>query len=77
MKVFEKGGFSLFFYGIHTNYLGNYQKEITKFAPHLKTMEHHGSDRLRNPADFKAAYLEHNVVIASFTLAGKDAKNQI
>ncbi|OUL23198.1 hypothetical protein BV372_30180 [Nostoc sp. T09] len=40
MKVFEKGGFSLFFYAIHSNYLGNYQKEMTKFAPHLKTMLH-------------------------------------
>ncbi|RCJ29141.1 helicase [Nostoc minutum NIES-26] len=57
-----------------TSVVGNWQKEIAKFAPHLKTMVHHGSDRLQNPADFKATCLQHDVVITSFTLARKDEK---
>jgi SNF2 family DNA or RNA helicase len=54
--------------------VGNWQKEIVKFAPHLKTMVHHGSSRIQQEADFKAASLQHDVVITSFTLARKDEK---
>jgi SNF2 family DNA or RNA helicase len=57
-----------------TSVVGNWQKEIAKFAPHLKTMVHHGGDRTSNSADFKAACLQHDVVITSFTLARKDEK---
>ncbi|WP_414542067.1 DEAD/DEAH box helicase [Nostoc sp. CCY0012] len=57
-----------------TSVVGNWQKEIAKFAPHLKTMVHHGSDRLQNSTDFKAACQQHDVVITSFTLARKDEK---
>ncbi|MBD2771355.1 DEAD/DEAH box helicase [Iningainema tapete] len=56
-----------------TSVVGNWQKEIAKFAPHLKTIVHHGSDRLQNP-HFKAACQQHDVVITSFTLARKDEK---
>lgn len=37
-------------------------------------MVHHGSDRISYLADFKAASLQHDVVITSFTLARKDEK---
>ncbi|QIR36704.1 DEAD/DEAH box helicase [Tolypothrix sp. PCC 7910] len=57
-----------------TSVVGNWQKEIAKFAPHLKSMVHHGGDRTQNTADFKAACLQHDVVITSFTLARKDEK---
>ncbi|KAF3885330.1 MULTISPECIES: DEAD/DEAH box helicase [Nostocales] len=57
-----------------TSVVGNWQKEIAKFAPHLKTMVHHGNSRFQNSADFKAASQEHDVVITSFTLARKDEK---
>ncbi|MGJ5673094.1 MAG: DEAD/DEAH box helicase [Nostochopsis sp.] len=57
-----------------TSVVGNWQKEIAKFAPNLKTMVHHGSDRISYLADFKAASLQHDVVITSFTLARKDEK---
>lgn len=57
-----------------TSVVGNWQKEIEKFAPHLRTMVHHGSDRIQVPADFKAACSEYDVVISSFTLARKDEK---
>ncbi|UKP00038.1 DEAD/DEAH box helicase [Nostoc sp. UHCC 0870] len=57
-----------------TSVVGNWQREIAKFAPHLKTMVHHGSDRLQNPTDFKAACKQYDVIISSFTLARKDEK---
>ncbi|NJR18720.1 MAG: DEAD/DEAH box helicase [Calothrix sp. CSU_2_0] len=57
-----------------TSVVGNWQKEIAKFAPHLQTMVHHGSDRLTQSADFQAACQQHDVVITSFTLARKDEK---
>ncbi len=57
-----------------TSVVGNWQKEIAKFAPHLKTMVHHGSTRLQNLADFKAACEQNDVIISSFTLARKDEK---
>ncbi len=57
-----------------TSVVGNWQKEIAKFAPHLQTMVHHGGDRLQKAADFKAACQEYDVVISSFTLARKDEK---
>ena len=56
-----------------TSVVGNWQREIAKFAPQLKTMVHHGSDRLQN-ADFQTACQEHDVVITSFTLVRKDEK---
>ncbi|MBD2616593.1 DEAD/DEAH box helicase, partial [Nostoc punctiforme FACHB-252] len=57
-----------------TSVVGNWQKEIAKFAPHLKTLVHHGSTRLQNGVDFSAACQEHDVVISSFTLVRKDEK---
>ncbi|BAY61537.1 putative helicase [Calothrix brevissima NIES-22] len=57
-----------------TSVVGNWQKEIAKFAPHLKSMVHHGGDRTQDTAKFKAACVQHDVVITSFTLARKDEK---
>ncbi|MBH8551908.1 DEAD/DEAH box helicase [Nostocaceae cyanobacterium CENA357] len=57
-----------------TSVVGNWQKEIAKFAPHLKTMVHHGSDRLQDSKEFKLACQQHDVIITSFTLARKDEK---
>jgi SNF2 family DNA or RNA helicase len=57
-----------------TSVVGNWLREIAKFAPHLQAMVHHGSDRLKDEAEFKATCLNHDVVITSFTLARKDEK---
>jgi SNF2 family DNA or RNA helicase len=57
-----------------TSVVGNWQKELEKFAPHLKSLIHHGSKRYQNEAEFKAACLEQDVIITSFTLVRKDAK---
>jgi SNF2 family DNA or RNA helicase len=57
-----------------TSVVGNWLREIAKFAPHLNARVHHGSDRLQDLSEFKADCLQQDVVITSFTLARKDAK---
>ncbi|WP_013325781.1 DEAD/DEAH box helicase [Gloeothece verrucosa] len=57
-----------------TSVVGNWKKEIEKFAPHLKTMVHHGGERLTDEAKFKTALASHDIVITSYTLARKDEK---
>lgn len=57
-----------------TSVVGNWQKEIAKFAPHLQSMIHHGSDRIQAAPEFKTACQKYDVVITSFTLARKDEK---
>lgn len=57
-----------------TSVVGNWYKEIEKFAPHLKAIIHHGSDRIQDEEEFKTASLAHALVITSFTLARKDTK---
>ncbi len=57
-----------------TSVVGNWKKEIEKFAPHLKVIVHHGSDRIQTEAEFKTASLKQDVVITSYTLARKDSK---
>jgi SNF2 family DNA or RNA helicase len=57
-----------------TSVLGNWQKEIEKFAPHLRVTIHHGSNRTQDLAKFKAMLTEHDVVITSYSLVRKDSK---
>ena len=57
-----------------TSVVGNWVREIAKFAPHLQAMVHHGSDRIKDEAEFNTACLQHDVIITSFTLARKDEK---
>lgn len=56
-----------------TSVVGNWQKEIEKFAPHLRSLVHHGSQRIQEPDPFQTAVQHCDVVITSFTLARKDA----
>jgi SNF2 family DNA or RNA helicase len=55
-----------------TSVLGNWQKEIEKFAPQLQALLHHGSNRLQDIKAFKAACEGQDIVITSYTLARKD-----
>ncbi|ELS32322.1 MULTISPECIES: DEAD/DEAH box helicase [Pseudanabaena] len=55
-----------------TSVVGNWQKEIEKFAPHLRAIVHHGSDRLQDAAAFQNIYQTHDLIITSFTLIRKD-----
>jgi SNF2 family DNA or RNA helicase len=56
-----------------TSVVGNWQKEIEKFAPHLRSLIHHGSDRLQKKEAFQAAIASCDVVITSYSLVRKDA----
>ncbi|GAB4379272.1 MAG: DEAD/DEAH box helicase [Elainellaceae cyanobacterium] len=57
-----------------TSVVGNWYKEIEKFAPQLRVLVHHGGQRQQDADAFKAEALQHDVVITSFTLARKDQK---
>jgi SNF2 family DNA or RNA helicase len=57
-----------------TSVVGNWNKEIEKFAPHLQVIVHHGSDRTQDLAAFKAASNKCDIVITSYSLARKDGK---
>ena len=57
-----------------TSVVGNWRKEIEKFAPHLKAIVHHGTERAKDVAEFQAMASQNNVVITSFTLIRKDLK---
>ncbi len=57
-----------------TSVVGNWQKEIEKFAPHLQTLIHHGAQRDTEQKGFQRACQQCDVVITSFTLVRKDIK---
>ena len=55
-----------------TSVIGNWEKEVEKFAPHLKTHIHHGSTREKECAEFAKLCSEQDMLITSYTLARKD-----
>jgi SNF2 family DNA or RNA helicase len=57
-----------------TSVVGNWHKEIEKFAPHLRVIIHHGSDRNSELAAFTNHSSQSDLVITSYTLARKDSK---
>jgi hypothetical protein len=59
---------------VPTSVIGNWQREIAKFAPHFRSIVHHGSDRSKDASEFKKEIASHHIVITSYTLVRKDAK---
>ncbi len=57
-----------------TSVVGNWRKEIEKFAPHLRSIVHHGTERAKNEAEFQLMAQRNDVVITSFSLIRKDLK---
>ncbi|MGB0564695.1 MAG: DEAD/DEAH box helicase, partial [Spirulinaceae cyanobacterium] len=57
-----------------TSVLGNWLREIAKFAPQIQATVHHGGTRIKDTKAFKALCREQDVVISSFGLARQDAK---
>ena len=55
-----------------TSVVGNWQREMGRFAPELKVLLHHGSDRLTDEAFVQAAGA-HDLVVSSFGLLRRDA----
>lgn len=56
-----------------TSVLGNWEREVKKFAPTLKAIVHHGDKRSQNQAFVKAAQ-SNNLIITSYTLVQRDLK---
>jgi SNF2 family DNA or RNA helicase len=54
-----------------TSVVGNWRREIGRFAPRLRVMVHHGSDRARGK-DFAASAQAHDVVISTYGLVRRD-----
>lgn len=54
-----------------TSLLGNWQRELNRFAPELSVYIHHGSKRLHGE-DFKEVCREHDVVLTTYQLVGRD-----
>jgi SNF2 family DNA or RNA helicase len=57
-----------------TSVIGNWAKEVERFAPHLKTLIHHGPGREQAPESFKAQLADKAMVITSYALARLDEK---
>ena len=57
-----------------TSVLGNWRKEIERFAPNLRTLVHQGSARIKDEKTFKATCQMHDVILTSFALARLDEK---
>ncbi len=54
-----------------TSVVGNWQREVARFAPGLRALVHHGSDRLTGK-DFVAEAQRHDLVISSYSLVRRD-----
>ena len=56
-----------------TSVLGNWERELKRFAPTLKIMLHHGAGRLQGKP-FAQAAAKHDVVLTSYPLVHRDEK---
>jgi SNF2 family DNA or RNA helicase len=56
-----------------TSVIGNWQKEIERFASCLKTFLHYGAERERSPEAFGERCRAHDMVITSYPLLRRDA----
>ena len=55
-----------------TSVIGNWQKEVERFAPHLTTFLHHGPEREQDAAAFARRAAAHALVITTYSLARRD-----
>jgi SNF2 family DNA or RNA helicase len=55
-----------------TSVIGNWEREVQRFAPSLHVVPHYGSSRLREPADFPRA--QATLVITTYGLLRRDAQ---
>ncbi|MEM1394090.1 MAG: SNF2 helicase-associated domain-containing protein, partial [Cyanobacteria bacterium P01_H01_bin.150] len=54
-----------------TSVLGNWEREVKKFAPDLKVLQYHGDKRPKGKA-FQTAVKNKNIVITSYSLVHRD-----
>ncbi len=55
-----------------TSVVGNWRKEIERFAPSLKVMVHHGSTRKKKKSAFLRQVRSHDLVISTYALTRLD-----
>jgi SNF2 family DNA or RNA helicase len=53
-----------------TSVVGNWRREVARFAPSLRVLIHHGTDRTRD--GFAALAKDHDLVISSYALLPRD-----
>jgi len=56
-----------------TSVLGNWSREVKRFAPSLKTLVHHGEKRAKGK-DFARTIQDRDLIITSYSLAFRDEK---
>jgi SNF2 family DNA or RNA helicase len=56
-----------------TSLIGNWERELERFAPQLKLYIHHGSDRLHGE-EFTRKHQQYDIVLTTYQLVGRDAK---
>jgi len=54
--------------------VGNWRREVERFAPSLRVMVHHGAERLTGKA-FAAEARKHDLVISTYALAHRDREH--
>ncbi|MDZ8227356.1 SNF2-related protein [Nostoc sp. ChiVER01] len=57
-----------------TSVLGNWEREVNKFAPSLKILQYHGDKRPKGKA-FLEAVKKHDLIITSYSLLHRDIKS--
>ena len=57
---------------VPTSVVGNWQRELNRFAEELKVCVHHGPDRLSGD-DFAAQAFSHDVLITTYALVARDS----
>ena len=56
-----------------TSVVGNWQRELARFAPDLRVLIHHGATRAKNELKQQAA--QHDIAISSYALLHRDEKH--
>ncbi|MBN1877684.1 MAG: DEAD/DEAH box helicase [Anaerolineae bacterium] len=56
-----------------TSVVGNWKREVQRFAPSLRVMVHHGAERVRGEAFVDAAQ-QHDIVISTYGLVRRDVE---
>jgi hypothetical protein len=52
--------------------LGNWQRELARFAPSLSVLAHHGPDRFDHDEPFATRAVGHDVVLTTYSLVARD-----
>lgn len=57
-----------------TSVVGNWRHELRKFAPSLKVMAHHGTDRIQDHEAFQKAVGQVDVILTSYAIMRRDVE---